>query len=379
MYQSPYATDANTRRRVMANAPDVPAASQDGLRGGIMLPSGQTRMGNGPAFGANGQLNASSKQELLQVIGQLFQQTQHNTVMRKQASREEQEMRLAQLIEAYNDKSGSKFQVLGEVVSEEIWETLGREGFSRKHYAVTPIARGQTGRVRVRKKDVLAWQVTTDVKVQESRIRSAWVYPPEFYLICHILIEDKEIEQANTDILDEKFQDGLEAIMRREDLISRALMIQATSTFNDLVLFTTFTPAVLTTLRTLVQRWGIPAATLTIAFDIWDDIISDADFVRWFDPVHQHELILEGRLGSLLGMEIITDGFRYPELQVLQPGEVFVTGSPVTLGTITQRKELDSRAIDTYNQGRPARGWFMEQIQGQVLANGRAVARGQRV
>jgi hypothetical protein len=78
-------------------------------------------------------------------------------------------------------------------------------------------------------------------------------------------------------------------------------------------------------------------------------------------------------------MEIITDGYRYPTLQVLQPGEVYVTASPVTLGTITQRKELDSRAIDTYNQGRPARGWFMEQIQGMTVVNARACDRGVRV
>ena len=118
---------------------------------------------------------------------------------------------------------------------------------------------------------------------------------------------------------------------------------------------------------------------MLISFDIWDDIIADADFVAWWDQVHKHELILEGRLGSMLGMEIITDGFRYDTLQVLQPGEVYVTASPVTLGAILQRKELDSRAIDQYNLGRARRGWFMEQIQSQLIVNGRACDRGVRV
>jgi hypothetical protein len=80
-----------------------------------------------------------------------------------------------------------------------------------------------------------------------------------------------------------------------------------------------------------------------------------------------------------MGMQILTDGFRYETLQVLQPGEVFVTSSPVTLGTITQVKELDSRAIDFYNRLIPARGWFLEQIQGQVLVNGRALNYGTKV
>lgn len=375
---SPYASGPGLK--VMANAPDVPAVSEDGLRGGIRR-DGRSFRSAGPAFGANGELNASTKRELMQVIGHVLAESRGGAISNnvRTASPEEAQMRLASLREAYADKSGTKFQVLGEVISEEIWETLGREGFSRRLLSVMPLAKGQTGRVKVRRKDVVAYQVTTDVKIQEQRIRQPYVYPPEFYLGAYILIEDKEIEQASTDLLDEKFQDGLEALLRREDLITRALLTSASTTFNSLVLFTTFNPSVLTTLRTQVNRWGTPAATMTIAFDIWDDIIADADFVAWWDQVHKHELILEGRLGSMLGMEIITDGYRYATLQVLQPGEVYVTASPVTLGTITQRKELDSRAIDTYNMGRPARGWFMEQIQGMVVVNGRAVDRGVRV
>lgn len=361
--------------KVMRQAPDVPATSQDGLRGGVRV-AGRSMVSAGPAFGANGEINASSKREAMQAVGHILSQARSGAVRTASA---DDGMRLAHLREAFMDKSGSKFQVLGEVISEEIWETLGREGFSRRLLSVMPLSKGQTGRVKVRKKDVMAYQVTSDNKIQESRIRQTYIYPPEFYLAATILIEDKEIEQASTDILDEKFQDGLEAILRREDLITRALMNRAATVFNDLVLFTTFNPSVLTTLRTQINRWGTPASTMVISFDIWDDIIADADFVAWWDQVHKHELILEGRLGSMLGMEIITDGYRYETLQVLQPGEVYVTASPVTLGTITQRKELDSRSIDTYAMGRPARGWFMEQIQGQVIGNGRAVDRGIRI
>lgn len=84
-------------------------------------------------------------------------------------------------------------------------ETLGRQGFSRRLLAVNPLAKGQTGRVRVRRKDVVAYQFTSDSAIEEQRIRQPWVYPAEFYLGAFILIEDKEIEQASTDILDEKF------------------------------------------------------------------------------------------------------------------------------------------------------------------------------
>lgn len=373
---SPYALQNPGTVKVMRGAPDVPATSIDGVRGGVRV-AGRNRMSNLPAFGAGGEVNAGSKKELMQAFAQILHSASSEVVDRPNISVADAEERLAEFREASNDKA--KFEKLGEVISEEIWETLGREGFARKLFAVQPVARGQTGRVKVRRKDVVAYQVSTDVKVQEQRIRQPWVYPPEFYLTCNIMIEDKEIEQASTDLLDEKFQDGLEAILRREDLVCRALMVRAATSFNDLVLFTAFNPAVLTTLRTQCNRWGTPAATMLIAWDIWDDIIADADFVAWWDQVHKHELILEGRLGSILGLEVITDGYRYPTLQVLQPGEVYVTGAPVTLGSITQRKELESRAIDQYNLGRPARGWFMEQIEGMALINGRALSRGTRV
>lgn len=68
-----------------------------------------------------------------------------------------------------------------------------RQGFSRKLFAVQNVAPGQNARVKVRKKDVVAYQVTTDVKVQEQRIRQNWIYPPEYYINAMILIEDKDI------------------------------------------------------------------------------------------------------------------------------------------------------------------------------------------
>ena len=206
-----------------------------------------------------------------------------------------------------------------------------------------------------------------------------YVYFPEFYIQCYILIEDKEIEQSSADLLDEKFQDGLEAVLVREDKITKALLDRSISAFNDPVFYTTFNPTVFTTIRTQVARWGTPPATMLLAWDVWDDIIADPDFIAWWDPVTQHELVLEGHLGRLLGVELHTDGLRYPTLQVLQPGEVYITGAPITVGSKVIRKELDSRAIDTYNQGRAARGWFLHLIQAQIIVNGRATAGAKRL
>lgn len=51
----------------------------------------------------------------------------------------------------------------------------------------------------------------------------------------------------------------------------------------------------------------------------WAQLASDASkYSNIFDPVTKYELIKEGRLGSILGMEVLTDGF-------VDPDERFIT------------------------------------------------------
>lgn len=334
------------------------------------------------AVASNGEINAGSKRELMQAISSLQRAVSVGDV--RQASQSEQYGEVVQarreLVEAaYADKNGEGWQVLGEVIGEEIWETLGREGFARKTLLIKPLGKGETGRLRVRRKDVISFFATSDPNVIASSVRQFYIYPPEFYIIAHITIEDKEIEQASGDLLDDKYQDGLEQIMVSEDNVWRNLVNAAAGASNDLFLFNTFTPTVFSTMRTQIARWGIPVTGAVIAFDLWDDIIADTEFSTWFDPVSKHEIVLEGSLGSILGVNLITDAFRHDTLQVLQPGEVYFVGAPQTLGGITQRKELATESINKYNQGKPERGWFMETIEGMSIVNSRAVTRGNRV
>ena len=350
---------------------DVPAI--EGLRG----------QGNEALFNQRGtesgdrQINASSNRDLANQISAAIKRARSGEV-RHQADSSAKE-RFATFKAAYEDRSNGAWEKLGEVFSDEIWETLGREGFTGKVLATQNVKRGDTARVRVRKKDIVAFQITSDVKVQESRIRQDWFYPPDFTIACNVVIEDKEIAQNSADILDEKFQDGLEAQLVREDLITKALLDRAATTFNDLIFYTSFNPTIAATLHEQVNRWGVWASTLLIAWDVTTDMLSDPDFQQAWDPVTKHELILEGSIGRLYGMDIHTDGLRYPTLQVLNSGDIYATAAPVTVGAKTIREELKSKAIDLYATGRAARGWFLSQIQGQIVVNGRGVAAARRL
>jgi hypothetical protein len=96
-------------------------------------------------------------------------------------------------------------------------------------------------------------------------------------------------------------------------------------------------------------------------------------------PVTKHELILNGNLGSLMQVELHTDGYRYPSLQVLKQGEVYMLASPISVGAKVVLTELQSRAIDLYNQGRAARGWFMNSYQSMAVVSAYGTAGAKRI
>jgi len=331
--------------------------------------------------GRNGEINASSKKELIERITELVDMYQKGDLVKATVDDRAEVMKARQelLKAAFSDRHGDAWRVLGEVIGDEIKEAMDREGFARRVMLFKPLGKGEIGRLRVHSKQVVAWMVVSNGEAVASVYRQKWVYPPDFYIIGNLLVEDMDIEQSTGDLLDELYNDGLEQIMVREDLVWKRLADVAASTTNDMFYFNTFTPSVFSAMRTEVSRWGIPCTTAIIAFDLWNDIIADNDFSNWFDPVSKYRLILEGNVGSILGTELITDAFRHERLKVLEPGEVYFLGAPQTLGGITNRKEVVAEPIHKYNEGRPMRGWFLEAIEGMAIVNSRAICKGQRI
>jgi len=271
-----------------------------------------------------------------------------------------------------------QMKVMGEVFAEDIWETLNRQGFTSQLLARKDVVDGTDNRIKLRRKDVVAFQVINDGEGIAQIVEQAFIYPQDYYLQSQVLMEERELAQAGPEFLDEKFQDTLEAIMVRQDRILRSLLLATAGVFNAPVSFATFTPQVLTALRTQIASNGIPAAHLLFSFDIWDDMIADPSFTDWWEPVHKYQLIMEGKLGSLLNMKLITDGFRYDTLKVLEPGEVFALGTPITLGQRGVRREIQSTEINHYPLGAARRGFYVMGLESMHVQD-RPVAIGTRV
>jgi hypothetical protein len=337
--------------------------------------NGKLEAGAGAFEDKHGEINAGSKKEVMQRIGALALAASQGDVQEQHEFANQR----AELVEAaMADKSGETWRVVGEVLGDEILETMGRDGFLRKVMMRKDLKKGEIGRLRVRKKDVMAFYATTDSTGVTSQINQFYLFPDEFYVKAHILIEDRELEQAPGDLLDDKYIDGLEQMMVKEDQVLKGLLDVAATSYNDPVGFTTFSPSVFAQSRTQIQQWGNPCATGIIAMDLWNDILSDPEFATYFDPVTKREVIMSGSLGSFYGVNLITDGFRYDTLQVLQPGEFYFLSAPNVLGAQTVRKDVTTAPINMYLIGKPERGWYMQKIMGLSVANGRAVVHGVR-
>ena len=222
----------------------------------------RAQKGGSRLVGANGEVNASDKKDILVQIKSLLEGVRSGAIARTDeqvVTAEERRQIVAERQEILNDaiadKTGDKWMSLGETISEEIYEALGREGFTRKLLGFKPIKRGDIARIAVRRKDVIAYYIAHEnPNVVATFVRQNYVHPPDAYLIANIHIDNLELELADTDLLEHKYNDGLEQILRQEDIRTKALFDNAASAYNDLVFFNAFTPSVFQSMRTQIDH-----------------------------------------------------------------------------------------------------------------------------
>lgn len=351
---------------------------------GSLAPQSGSRL-----VGANGEYNAYSKKDLMEIIGGLMAQADSGEVrldtgiQRTVDQATSDWSREGHLVHAAlsdrHPSEGGPFHVLGEVFTDQISETMGRLGFTNKILAQQDIAEQGTARIRIRQKDVVSWVMMADGHTVESKVRQRYIYPKGYDITALIMIYEADIYEAGSAIIEEKYNDALEATMVRDDNITKFLLDQAAPTANDVIAFNAFTPNVFAELRDQIWRHSLPVPHALMSRDLWTDLFADADWQRWYSPIEKHEYAVEGKLGKLADVELITDGFVYDTLKVLQPGEIYFLSAPATLGMKSNMVPLMSEMVNQRLLGRPARGWFLYLRQATTIANSRGVSKGQKV
>jgi hypothetical protein len=243
------------------------------------------------AVGAGGELNASSRKDLLVQIAKFLEVSANQGIMTEETAYAQEDLakRHKEAVEAAF-KNDAAHRELGEVLAQELYQAGNREGFARRFMARLELSQGQIPQAKMRMKNLVATTATGPSKVQSQLIRDNLFFPPEFYITTRPFIEQREINQSNGDVLEEKYLEGLEGIMVAEDrtwlLMARAAIGMAN---NLTTIVGTFNPTALSALRNQVTRWNIPAASLLIANDIWNDITGDTGFQQIIDPVSKHK------------------------------------------------------------------------------------------
>jgi hypothetical protein len=334
-------------------------------------------------FGSNGQLNAGSNSEAIVNLARLMQSVASGEVAFEDPNATE-EMTAAQrtemLVASYYDRSTSAWAETGSTIGAVLYETAVREGFLRRFLKQADLANGGIPRVNVRFQNVQALVAVAPTVVAPQIPKQKYIYPPEYYVLGNVRVEDRDIAQGAPDILEDAYARAMEQINVQEDRVLINMFDKSVGAANPLFLLAGgLTPSNLSAMRTAIIQWGLPAEQIVLSADYWTDIAGNAAaFGNLFDPVTKYELVQTGYLGTLLGMDVTTDGFRDPLQQVLAPNTMYILTSPINLGAYTDRGPVKSTPVDNYPDGIPGRGWYFNELLSTAVANPRGIVKGLR-
>lgn len=331
---------------------------------------------------STGEFNAYDKKELIRSITNMFSamssgEMRHQSVSAEDKARDLQERREV-VVAAYADPA--KWQALGADLAVQIQEQRNREGFMRRIAVPQNLKQGELPRVTIPMWDAMAVVATGPANVGFQMIRNKQFYPSEFELVANLRVDRLEMEQVGGDVLDNLYNQGLDSLMVAEDKLWKQAADLTVGAVNPLnYIAGQLTPQILATIRQGVTDWNLPATNAIISNDFWADIIGNNDFSSMLDPVTKYDLVMNGELGTLVGLTLLTDGFRQPNQKVLNRGEIYVVSTPEHHACFSDRGGVRSEPTTGADSGNTSRGWLLSEVLSFTLANPRSVSKGKRI
>jgi hypothetical protein len=333
----------------------------------------------------SGEFNAYDKQDVLRSISEMMKMSNSGAIQaRPQSTSKERAQEIEtrrQILSAAMDDP-VMWKALGASMATQIETQRDRQGFMRRVLVGNTVKQGDVARITVNTHDAVAVVATSSANVAHQIIRAngGGVPVSEFEIIANLRVENIDLQQVGGDLLDKCYNQGVQAIMVGEDRLLKKAFDESVGIKNPLTYVGgSLTPAVLATLRNQVAGWGLPATTALIANDYWSDISGDASFGQFLDPVTKYDLVLNGFISTLSGMELITDAFRNPNQKVLNKGEIYILTSSENLGGYTDRGGITATPTSGSDVGNTTRGWMLNEMLGMMVANPSGVAKAIKV
>ncbi len=357
-----------TPTKIRANAHPVVATDYRFTAGGEL------------AVGQNGELNASSKKDLMFQQKRFLEAAAAGHLASAAELEAKAESNRQVLASVFQDKNAHR--IVGERLTDALYQTQNRQGFARKFQAKTNPAQGSIVRFKMYKKDTVAVISTGPGRVDTQVVKDNYYTPAEMVLVARPYITQNDLNQSPGDPLGEKYTEATEAFMVTEDRIWKRQADAAAGAQDGnplLVVSGQLTPYSVAALRVNVTQWGLKAPHFLIASDLYEDIIGNTEFHSALSPIARHELLLSGELATMWGMTVTSDAYRHEQHRVLNAGEMYVVSDSVNHGAYADRDSLQSAPIGIETEGIPGRGWVLTQSWSSFIANVRSVAKGIRI
>ena len=329
-----------------------------------------------PAFNNKGELNAydfkDTVTQLTNVLTHLAAQKEGpTTAFARHASANER----AEYFSALNDalsQGDEGMRIVGQELLNPIREILDYEGFARKVLAPREVGPGEIPRYD-RDAYITAWVIGRDGITPESRVQGRYFYPVEFLVTARPTVEIQDIYQMQYDVLARAQDRARQAVEYQEDRACVNLLETSSTTVNDITYVTQFDWNALMDLKYQVEKNRLPVDKFLINLSESRDILKYVTNEH-FDPVTQREIILQGYLGNILGIQLIAsagNGLFEP----VPAGTVYAVSRPEYLGGMPIRVPLQSEPINEFLLGNAVKGWFFFEMISEVVLNPRGVAK----
>lgn len=341
-----------------------------------------------PMFSASGELNANNRKDAL-AMGQRYMDMMQrgdivladansvDTMAASMSHADKVRMGNEVFMEALSDSS--KWASLGSSIVARVEDRAERSGLMRNLLQGSTLRQGEIARVELKQHVCHAVVATGPSDLGYQVLRGKVFNPQEFELKTAVRVPVIDLHQIAGDLMGRAERDAHQSIVTKEDRLLMDAVYQAVGRGNPITyLHDKLLPGHLAAMRDQIDSWNIPVAGTVLSSDFWTDMIGSSVWMEALEPVTRYELLSTGRLATLLGMDLITDGFRDPTQRVLERGTLFTFATPEYLGAYTTRGGATSEPTTGANEGNTDKGWLVSKILSMVVANTQGLALAKR-
>lgn len=320
-------------------------------------------------FNAQGEVNASSVQDAMQVIAKyasILQNQPSNAGLHTGMNEEQRDELISRALLSQDGKLA-----LAQSMANPIRRNLDYQGIFRRALVVDPLPQGALP-VYERDIDVTAVVVSSNGSAPESRVFGDRITVPTFEIVSNPTVRISEARRRRFNVVDRAVQKARQEIMAQEDANGFAAL-DASSVVENAAQDLADAGMVkrdLVRIKQQVERWDLVVSKFFMNINEYNDMLmwnSSGPANGDLDPVSHRELLQTGLRAHMWGADIMVS-------KMVPAGIVYACADPEFVGVMPIRQDLEVLPAD--EPRRLSLGWVVSEEIGIAIVNPRGVAKG---